>query len=285
MFSLWPFLWADPVSRLLAVLVHMSDNPTELAVLFRAEVFRANELPARYFPQMLVLTLTEPFVPLAFIGGLRMAWLMLKKRLDWRVPLVLVLWFAPLAAYNIIKVPSMYDGIRHFFFMLPPLFMLTGMGMEWVSGVGCQVSGVRLRTLILNGLLIAVLLFPGMLGIIRLYPYEYTYYNSLARQTYRVYENDFWLTCYREAIEWVRENEPGSPLYIQREFRLASYYGEGMDLRDLRYETPETLTEPALLLFSTRANLDQRSEFRRVPVIHAIGREGVEFCLVKAFRP
>jgi 4-amino-4-deoxy-L-arabinose transferase-like glycosyltransferase len=284
MFSLWPFLWADPVSRLLAVLVHMSNNPTELAVLFRAEVFPANELPARYFPQMLVLTLSEPFVPLAILGGLRMAWLMLKKRLDWRAPLVLFLWFTPLAAYNILKVPSMYDGIRHFFFMLPPLFILTGMGMEWVSGIGREVSGIRLRT-ILNGLLVAVLLLSGILAIIRLHPYQYTYYNSLPDKTYRVYENDYWLTCYKEAIAWVRENEPGQPLYIQREFRLASYYGDGMDLRDLRYETPETLTEPALLLFSTRSNLDQRSEFRRAPVIHAIGREGVEFCLVKEFTP
>jgi 4-amino-4-deoxy-L-arabinose transferase-like glycosyltransferase len=279
MFALWPFLWADPIHRLLEVLRHMSNNPTELAVLFRAEVFRANELPARYFPQMLALTLTEPFLPLALIGGLRLAWQVAKKQRDWAAPLVLFLWFVPLAAYNILKVPSMYDGIRHFLFLLPPLFILAGIGIAAVPGVMSQVSGVR--RFAFHTLLAALLLLPGITGILRLHPYQYTYYNSLVGPTYRVYENDYWLTCYKEAVEWVHENEADRPLYIQREFAVAAYYGEGLDLRDLRYETIESLPDDALMLFSTRANLDQRSVFRGMPVIHAIGRDNVEFCLLK----
>ncbi|HAE60401.1 MAG TPA: hypothetical protein DCG54_13075 [Anaerolineae bacterium] len=295
MFALWPFLWADPLSRLLEVLRHMSNNPTELAVLFRAEVFRANELPARYFPQMLALTLTEPFLPLALLGALRLAWQVAKKQRDWAAPLVLFLWFVPLAAYNILKVPSMYDGIRHFLFLLPPLFILTGMGMEavqWtVSSIQSSVfsgqKSSRIQTAFnvqhstFNIFLACVLLLPGIFGIMHLHPYQYTYYNSLAGQTYRVYENDYWLTCYKEAVEWVRENEADKPLYIQREFAVAAYYGEGLDLRDLRYETIESLPDNTLMLFSTRANLDQRSVFRGMPVIHAVGRGDVEFCLLK----
>ena len=295
MFALWPFLWADPLSRLLEVLRHMSNNPTELAVLFRAEVFRANELPARYFPQMLALTLTEPFLPLALIGALRLAWQVAKKQRDWAAPLVLFLWFVPLAAYNILKVPSMYDGIRHFLFLLPPLFILTGMGIEavqWtVSSIQSSVfsgqKSSRIQTAFnvqhstFNIFLACVLLLPGIFGIMHLHPYQYTYYNSLAGQTYRVYENDYWLTCYKEAVEWVRENEADKPLYIQREFAVAAYYGEGLDLRDLRYETIESLPDNTLMLFSTRANLDQRSVFRGMPVIHAVGRGDVEFCLLK----
>lgn len=295
MFALWPFLWADPIHRLLEVLRHMSNNPTELAVLFRAEVFRANELPARYFPQMLALTLTEPFLPLALVGGLRLAWQVAKKQRDWAAPLVLFLWFAPLAAYNIIKVPSMYDGIRHFLFLLPPLFILAGLGMETVqwtvssiqSSVFSGQKSSRIQTTFnlqhstFNIFLACILLLPGIFGILRLHPYQYTYYNSLVGPTYRVYENDYWLTCYKEAVEWVRENEADRPLYIQREFAVAAYYGEGLDLRDLRYETIESLPDDALMLFSTRANLDQRSVFRGLPVIHAVGRGNVEFCLLK----
>lgn len=278
MFCLWPFLWANPINRLLEVLAHMSDNPTELAVLFIGQVFRANQLPARYFPQMLVLTLTEPFVPLAVIGGLRLGWQIIKKKQDWAAPLVLFLWFAPLAAYNIIKVPAMYDGIRHFLFILPPLFILCGIGIHWLH----DKMRARLDLLKIHwGVLLFLLVLPGLLGIIRLHPYQYTYYNILAGQTYRVYENDYWLTCYKEAVEWVRKNEPAQPFYIQREIAVARYYADGLDLRDLRYETPENLPTDALMLFSTRANLDQRSLFRRMPVVHAVERNGVEFCLLK----
>ncbi|PKN90696.1 MAG: hypothetical protein CVU44_22545 [Chloroflexi bacterium HGW-Chloroflexi-6] len=279
MFGLWPFLWADPLNRLLEVLRHMSNNPTELAVLFIGQIFPANELPARYFPQMLALTLTEPLLPLAALGALRMTAKIFKKEQDWRAPLVLLLWFAPLAAYNILKVPSMYDGIRHFLFLLPPLFILAGVGMEAVSAVTSRAPGVPRFTF--NALLVILLLLPGIAGIIRLHPYQYTYYNSLAGPTYRVYENDYWLTCYKEAVEWVRENEADQPLYIQREFNVANYYGDGLDLRDLRQETLESLPADALMLFSTRANLDMKSVFRKAPLVHGIGRDGVEFCLIK----
>lgn len=280
MFWLWPFLWADPVNRLLEVLRHMSNNPTELAVLFLGQIFPANELPARYFPQMLALTLSEPFLPLTLLGGLRLGWQIIKKQRDWSEALVLFLWFVPLAAYNIIKVPSMYDGIRHFLFLLPPLFMLAGIGMDAIRlQMSRIVSDVRRFTF--HALLTVLLLLPGLVGIIRLHPYQYTYYNSFAGPTYRVYENDYWLTCYKEAVEWARENEADKPLYIQREFDVANYYGDGLELRDLRYETPESLPDNALMLFSTRANLDIKSVFRKMPVVHAIGRDGVEFCLIK----
>jgi hypothetical protein len=278
MFALWPFLWADPLNRLADVLVHMSDNPTELAVLFIGQIWRANELPARYFPQMLALTLTEPFIPLALLGGLRLGWQIIKKKQDWAAPLVLFLWFAPLAAYNIIKVPAMYDGIRHFLFILPPVFILCGVGLQWLH----DKMRARLDLQKIHwGVLLFLLLLPGLVGIIRLHPYQYTYYNLLAGPTYRVYENDYWLTCYKEAVEWAREHEPTRPLYIQREPEIAAYYAGDLDLRDLRYETPESLPGEALMLFSTRANLDQRSEFRRMTVVHTVQRDGVAFCLLK----
>jgi hypothetical protein len=37
------------------------------------------------------------------------------------------------------------------------------------------------------------------------------------------------------------------------------------------------------MLFSTRSNLDQRSIYRKQPVLHAVSREGADFCLVKQF--
>ncbi|GAB4487229.1 MAG: hypothetical protein OHK0031_11310 [Anaerolineales bacterium] len=280
MFLLWPFLWQNPLARLLEVLAHMSDNPTELAVLFRGQIFRANEMPARYFPQMLALTLTLPTWPLALIGFWRMA----ARRAARREALLYALWFGLVSAYILLRGPAVYDGFRHFFFILPPIFIFAGHGLAEIND-RIQNAKFRLNAApILPSLFIFLLLLPGLLGILRLHPYEYTYYNALTGGTggaYRAYETDYWLTCYREALAWARENQPEIPVYVQREMHLAQVYGSGLTLLPLGVETPQSLPSGARLLFSTRADLDIRSVFRNFPVEKAFGRDGADFCLLK----
>jgi hypothetical protein len=272
MLLFWPYLWTDPLARLLEVLRHMSDNPTELAVLFLGQIFRANEMPHRYLLQMLALTLTEPTWPLFALGilvAIRSFW---HKKAD-----LLVLLGLPtgMLAYLVIRVPAMYDGFRHFFFMMPPVFIFAGLGLDWLFKKLGAIPGTLPRLAVL-----AVFALPGLLGIISLHPYEYTYYNSLAGDVFRQYETDYWLTCYKDALSWVRENAPERPIYIQREFELAAYYGAGLDVRPM-----DNAPEPgSLMLFSTRANLDQRSVYRKLPVLSVIGRNGAEFCIVKENR-
>lgn len=266
----WPYLWADPFGRLLGVFRHMSDNPTELAVLFLGQIFRANDMPRRYLPTMLALTLTEP-TWLLFAAGLLLATRQfIQKSLDFRAPLVVLALFGFMMAYLLYFVPAMYDGFRHFFFILPPVFVFCGFAFQWLWKQARFVA--------------PLLLLPGLLGIWQLHPYEYAYYNRFAGGTggaYRVYETEYWLTCYKEAIEWVKYNEPAATLHIGREFDLAAYYAERLNITDLARE-PESAIQPGdLLLFHTRANLDIRSIYRGLPVVTSIGRDGAEFCLIK----
>jgi hypothetical protein len=69
MFLTWPYLWEEPLPRFLEVFRLMSDNPTSLSLLFAGEVFRAGELPRRYLPFMLGVTLTEPVWILFALGS------------------------------------------------------------------------------------------------------------------------------------------------------------------------------------------------------------------------
>ncbi|OIO85346.1 MAG: hypothetical protein CO094_07550 [Anaerolineae bacterium CG_4_9_14_3_um_filter_57_17] len=273
MFLLWPFLWQNPLTRLLEVLTHMSDNPTELAVLFRGQLFRANEMPVRYFPQMLALTLTLPTWPLALIGFVRMTF----RRETRREALLYALWFGLVTAYILLQTPAVYDGFRHFFFIIPPLFIFVAHGIEEINFRIKPAPMLRFAFALL-------ILLPGLLGILRLHPYEYTYYNMLTGGTgsaFRAYETDYWLTCYREALTWARQNQPETPVYVQREMHLAQIYGDGLTLLPLGVETPESLPAGARLLFSTRADLDIRSVFRNFPIEKAFGRENADFCLLK----
>jgi hypothetical protein len=275
MFIFWPYLWADPLNRLSEVLRHMSDNPTELAVLFLGQIFHANEMPRRYLPQMLFLALTEPtwiLFALGFMVAIRSFWL---KKVDPRAPLAVLGLFAFMLAYLLYNVPAMYDGFRHFLFILPPVFVFAGFAVQW--------SYEQLKPTLWAGL-IALILLPGAAGITQLHPYEYAYYNRFAGGVggaFRVYETEYWLTCYKEAIEWTRANAPGVTLHVQREMDIAEYYGAGLVLKDLGQEKETDIASGDLLLFHTRANLDTRSIYRKYPVVAIIGRDGADFCIIK----
>ena len=305
MFVSWPFLWGDPVANFIAVFRLMSDNPTNLSVLFGGEVYRAGELPRRYLPFMIATTLTEPVLPL-FIAGIFLAYVQLFRQSrrsqmnfpeaaasdSWRslrssldsstvrtdlASLTLILfWFFILLAYVLLRRPAMYDGMRHFLFMLPPVFIFTGFTLDFLFE--------RIASSWLYAGLILLLLLPGILGIIRLHPYEYTYYNSFIGGTSGVfsrYETDFWLTCYKEAVDSLEQTvDTPADLYVHREAYIADYYAsENMKVHELRGALNEVGSGDYVLV-NTRTNED-RKVFEDAPPLLHIGRGDAAFCIIK----
>ena len=280
MFLTWPYLWEEPLSRFLEVFRLMSDNPTSLSVLFGGEVFRAGDLPRRYLPFMLAVTLTEPIWILFALGVIAGYWKLLRDRSPARarnlvtVTLVL-LWFVIVVAYVFIRQPAMYDGIRHFLFILPPIFLFTGFVFEFLME--------RSYNWLYAGILAAILL-PGLYSIIQLHPYEYTYYNSLVGGTqnaFRRYETDYWLTCYKEAVEELNHSitEPVT-LFVHREAYIAQYYASPhIAVRELRGAVSEV--QPGdYVLVNSRTNEDRRV-FQDAPHVIEIRHGGALFCTIK----
>ncbi len=192
----WPYLWPEPAVRFAEVLRHMADNPKLLPVLYAGTVYASNDLPAGYLPRLLALTLTEPIWPLA-IGGLVVSGVrVIRRQIDWRTWVPIVLWLVLPYAYVVTQRPAMYDGYRHFLFMLPPIFIGCGLALDALWS--------RLRNPAGQVALGALLLVPGLLGVVRLHPYPYTYYNQFiggVGGAFRSYETDYWLTCYKETLE------------------------------------------------------------------------------------
>lgn len=305
MFATWPFLWENPLDNFINVFRLMSDNPTTLSVLFAGDVYRAGELPRRYMPFMLATTLTEPVWPLFIIGllfgyyrlfraqrhlspGVREnesadSWRSLRSSLDifdirdhiFSLTLILA-WFLILLGYVLLRRPAMYDGLRHFLFILPPIFIFTGFALEFF--------GKYLTEIWLYAGLVLLLLMPGIIGIVKLHPYEYTYYNSLAGGTssaFREYETDYWLTCYKEAVERLEQTiDTPITLYVHREAYIAAYYaGEAITVRELRGALNQVLSGDYILV-NTRTNEDHRV-FKDAPSFLSVGRGDAFFCEIK----
>jgi hypothetical protein len=283
MFVTWPYLWENPVARLIEVSRFMSDNPTNLSVLFGGEVYRAGELPRRYMPFMLATTLTEP-VSFLFFLGLAVGYLKLFKQktnvMAWNnigsLTLVL-LWLVIPVVYVLIRRPSMYDGLRHFLFILPPIFIFAGFVFEFLIN-HIVISWLRAGVILM-------LLLPGVVGIPQIHPYEYTYYNSFVGGTsgaFRSYETDYWLTCYKEAVENLGQtvNKPIS-LYVHREAYIAAYYADkNINVHDLRGALAEVKAGDYILV-NTRTNEDRRV-FKDAPLVLQITRGDAIFCMMRS---
>lgn len=277
----WPYLWENPIVRLFGTLKFMSDNPTQLAVLFNGEIFRANDMPRRYLPFMLWSTLTEPTWFL-FAAGILIAFWKYRSTPKENVALILTLaWFILLVAYVLILRPAVYDGLRHFLFILPPVFIFAGFVFDFVFE---QISGMVASSIWLRAGLVLLILFPGINGIIKLHPYEYAYYNSFVGGTsgvFRKYETEYWLTCYKEAMQKLDASlsQPAN-VFVLREAYIAEYYsGSNTIVRDLRNEMSEVKFGDYVLV-NTRTN-DDRSIFRDAPPVIQIRRGDAVFCEVK----
>jgi hypothetical protein len=272
----WPYLWEAPLGNFIQVIRHMANNPLAPPVLFNGVITSAENLPLLYLPIMLLITLTLPVWPL-FIAGLVILWRrVIHRQVEWRALSTILLWFLVPFAYVLLRRPPIYDGYRHFLFILPPVFI--------VSAFAFQAALDWLRQKWLYPLLLAVLALPGVLGIILLHPYPYTYYNALVGGTggaFRRFDTDFWLTCYRETMTYVNENAPqGATLFALRQPSIAQEYAvPGITIARYDPDADQTFSG-SLLLLTTRTNNDQ-TYHPEAPIWHQVGRDGAVFCVVK----
>jgi hypothetical protein len=143
------------------------------------------DMPRRYVPTLLALTLPELMLALGLCGTIGAAVESIvgdgsssTRNLGRRAALFAVILAALLPVLvTVIARPAMYNGIRHFVFLMPPFAVLGGLAAAWISQ--------RLRSLssIATGAGVAVLLAgfaSPIVDMVRLHPYEYTDFNHIA---------------------------------------------------------------------------------------------------------
>ena len=162
--------------------------------------------PMGYIPKHLFAKLPELALLLAAIGlciGIRILYSRgLTKQFASTLSHGLVAFAVvfPLA-YAIITQPRLYDEVRHFLFVIPPLFCLLGITMNLVvESILRKRASVRLVLIVPA----AYLVFHTLL-MIKLHPYEYVYYNRIiggvAGASGKGYVTEYWATSYKEAVK------------------------------------------------------------------------------------
>jgi hypothetical protein len=206
------------------------------------------------------------------VGAVRL----LRREVEWRTWFPILAWFAVPAMHVVTRRPVMYDGDRHFLFILPPVFITCGLALDALMA--------RLRLGAAQAVAGILIVLPGLLGLARLHPYPYAYYNAIAggdQGAFRRYETDDWLTCYKETLENLDAASIEAPaLFEHRQPAIAGAYSDGRWPVE-PFDPADDRTFPgSLLLLTTRTNSDLAIH-PADPIILTVGRQGATFCVVK----
>ncbi len=197
----WPYAHLDPIGNPLKALGLMEQFNVGVRVLFEGNYIMSTEVPWYYEPKFMLLTL-----PLALMAGLILLPLaFLHKAYNKRHLLMLLFTVIFPLAYAIYKSSPLYDGMRHFLFIVPILAVLSA--LSWKALIN-RMPGRIAKGVV--GLLLAVLLFLPLRWMIQYHPMEATYFNEISggvAKNFGEYETDYWFNALKPAVDWLEEEE------------------------------------------------------------------------------
>ncbi len=277
-YATWPYLWTDPIARLWGSVQAMGEFEWPFPVLFQGRLQPGDNLPWYFVPKAFAIQLTLPALILGVVGIWAVGRQVVRNGANSGEKGVMLAWLIAPLLMAMSPASARYDNGRQYLFALPPLFLCVAVALEpMLSVTGSR--GFRL-------LAATAILLPGVVGLVRLHPYEYIYYNELVggvAGANRRYELDYWTTSYSQALEMVNATAPaGSTVFIYGPCENVWQF-----LRpDLRlYDVPEGEFDPEeiqYMVVTTRANLDY--EYRSLgQVVETIEVHGAE--LTSIIRP
>ena len=205
---IWPWSIIEPGHPFQAVsyFSHFFEKPWK--EMFDGALVSVPDMPWFYLPTLFVLQLPEVLLAL-FAAGVTGTLMALTRRdvPARRKTILLMLTLAgtlPLAI-AMVKRPALYNGIRHFIFVIPPMAVLAGVtfarSMNWLKDNHVRWQPVALATFIFG------LMLP-LAEMIRLHPYQYTHFNYIAGTVRGVDDRfmlDYWGLAFKQASDGLRE--------------------------------------------------------------------------------
>ncbi|WP_018315758.1 glycosyltransferase family 39 protein [Bradyrhizobium sp. WSM2793] len=205
---IWPWSIMEPGNpfEALTYFSHFFEKPWK--EMFDGAIVSVPDMPWSYLPTLFALQLPEVMLVL-MAGAVVSTFAMLPRR---EVParrktIMLMLTLAatlPLAI-AMVKRPALYNGIRHFVFVIPPMAVLGGVAFAWA------MERLRANHRTWQPVVLATFCFGLALSLaemIRLHPYQYTHFNHIAgtvRGADDRFMLDYWGLALKQASDELRE--------------------------------------------------------------------------------
>jgi Dolichyl-phosphate-mannose-protein mannosyltransferase len=206
---IWPWSiieFGNPLQAL-TYFSHFFEKPWK--EMFDGALVSVPDMPWSYLPTLFALQLPEVLLGLLMVGVVGTIALLPRKEVPARRKTILLM--LTLAAtlpilIAIVKRPALYNGIRHFIFVIPPMAVLGGLAFSWIMN---RLGTANRRTW--QPAVLAVFIFGLLLPLaemIRLHPYQYTHFNHIAG-TVRAADDrfmlDYWGLAFKQASDELRE--------------------------------------------------------------------------------
>jgi len=205
---IWPWSIMEPDNpfQALTYFSHFFEKPWK--EMFDGALVSVPDMPWSYLPTLFALQLPEVLLVLLIAGVI--GTLMVLPRRDVaarRKTILLMLTSAATLPLLIamVKRPALYNGIRHFIFVIPPMTVLAGTAFAW----GMNWLGENRRSW--QPAAVALFAFGLLLPLgemIRLHPYQYTHFNHIAgtvREADDRFMLDYWGLALKQASDGLRE--------------------------------------------------------------------------------
>ncbi len=205
---IWPWSIMEPGNpfHALTYFSHFFEKPWK--EMFDGALVSVPDMPWSYLPTLFALQLPEVLLGLCIAGVA--ATLMSLSRGDVAARRKTILLMLTLAAtlpllIAMVKRPALYNGIRHFIFVIPPMTVLAGVAFAW------GMNWLKENRRSWQPAAIAVFAFGLLLPLgemIRLHPYQYTHFNHIAgtvRGADDRFMLDYWGLALKQASDGLRE--------------------------------------------------------------------------------
>ena len=200
----WPWSVASPLNPLEALAYFSTFFEQPWRELFQGSPVLVPDMPRRYVAQLFALTL--PAVTLALgLAGTAIAFVAAlgrRRPAQRRAVLAMLALAASLPiALTVALRPAMYNGIRHFVFVAPAIAVMGGLAgarlIEWLAARRPAAAAGA-------AVLLAIGCALPTVEMVKLHPYEYTYFNRIAggvRGADGRYMLDYWGLSLKQASE------------------------------------------------------------------------------------
>lgn len=197
----WPYGLVAPFSNPFRALGEMQNFSTTIRILFNGHHMMSNEVPWQYIPTWIAIT--TPLIILIPAVIMLVSGLFAGRYFKTHHLLLIAFAIVFPWAYAVYQKSSLYDGLRHFLFIVPLLVVMAALFFD----LAFRMFTSRMVHGVLTVLLAAGILLP-LTWSVRNHPNEYCYFNELEggiQGAYGNYETDYWMNSTRESSEWLRQ--------------------------------------------------------------------------------
>jgi hypothetical protein len=205
---IWPWSILEPGHPLQALTYFSQFFEKPWKEMFDGALVSVPDMPWSYLPTLFALQLPEVLLALSIPAVVGTFVLLSRRNVSARrktIFLMLTLAATLPLTIAMVKRPALYNGIRHFIFVIPPMTVLAGAafasGMNWLRQNRRSWQPAAVAVFVFG------LLLP-LAEMIRLHPYQYTHFNHIAgtvREADDRYMLDYWGLALKQASDGLRE--------------------------------------------------------------------------------